>query len=58
MNPYPQQLACQIQLATAYTISERWITSYYSSDMLNTAIRYYSANVYSTYTMFNLADVH
>jgi hypothetical protein len=32
--------------------------SHYPSDMLATSIRYCSAELYNTYIIYNLADVH
>ena len=54
---YPKQSAYLIQSDIQYLTSESLIMAPYSSDMLSTHIEYHSANLYHTYTMYNLADI-
>src|ERR1700676_5461768 len=39
-------------------MSESQIMALYSSDMLSTHIEYDSADLYDTYTIYNLVDIH
>src|ERR1700692_4035203 len=54
---YPKQSAHLILLYSEYLMLGWRITSYHPSDTLGTSIRYCSADLYNTYTMYHPLDI-
>src|ERR1700692_814228 len=54
---YPKQSAHLILLYSEYLMLDWRITSHHPSDTLGTSIRYCSADLYNTYTMYHPPDI-